>query len=95
MHASPAGRGRECEKIECWQKNRLHDSELDGVFLIEKILEKKQDKYHIKWQGYSTTTWEPRKNIPKFIRDYFERTGKSNLPNPRILDTRTCGEISF
>ena len=71
MHASPAGRGRECEKIECWQKNRLHDSELDGVFLIEKILEKKQDKYHIKWQGYSTTTWEPRKNIPKFIRDLF------------------------
>ena len=44
-------------------KNRLHDSELDGVFLIEKILEKKQDKYHIKWQGYSTTTWEPRKTF--------------------------------
>ena len=73
------------------KRGQQHETELDGIFMIEKILGKKGNKYHIQWQGYTTTTWEPSANIPKFIRDYYERTGKSTLPNPKILDTRTIG----
>ena len=74
------------------KKNQQHDTELDGVFLIEEILGKEDDKFHIKWASYTTTTWEPAKNIPKFIRDYYSRTGSFLLPKPRILDTRVSGE---
>ena len=41
----------------------MHDTELDGIFLIEEVLEKKGGRYHIKWRGYSTTTWEPASRI--------------------------------
>lgn len=95
-HSSPALHHKQLEEsslavLNRDKKNRQHDAELDGVFLVEEILDKKGDKYHIKWKGYTATTWEPSKNIPKFIRDFYERTGVSKLPKPRILDTRKTG----
>ena len=95
-HSSPALHHKQIEEsslavLNRDKKNRQHDAELDGVFLVEEILEKKGGKYHIKWAGYSATTWEPAKNIPKFIRDFYDRTKISKLPYPRILDTRTIG----
>lgn len=74
------------------KKGQQHETEIDGVFLIDEILAKKGDKYHIKWTGYTTTTWEPSSSVPPFIRDYYKKTGRSKLPNPRILDSRVCGE---
>ena len=47
----------------------------DSVYIIEEILGSRKQKniveYHIKWEGYSETTWEPSKNIPSCIRNYF------------------------
>ena len=99
-HKSPALHHKQLEEsslatLNRDKKNRQHDSELDGVFLVEEILGVKDDRYHVKWKGYQTTTWEPSKNIPKFIKDFYKKTGKSKLPKPRILDTRTCGEYNI
>ena len=41
---------------------------LGDLILSEKILSEINGKYHIKWKGYETTTWEPSENIPKFIK---------------------------
>ena len=73
------------------KKGQQHDTDMDGVFLIEEILEKKASRYHIKWKGYTVTTWEPASSVPKFIKDFYQRTGQSKLPKPRILDSRVCG----
>ena len=96
-HSSPALHHKQIDEsnlaiLNKDKKNRQHDSELDGMFLVEEILERKKDKYHIKWKGYSATTWESSKNIPKFIKDFYDRTGQSKLPKPRILATRTSGK---
>ena len=71
-------------KLNKDKRDKMHDTELDGVFLIEEILEKKENEYHIKWKGYTTTTWEPASTVPKFIRDFY-RTGQKKLPNPKII----------
>ena len=99
-HVSPALHHKQIQKqsldkLNKDKKNQQHESELDGVFLIEKILDEKAGFYHIQWKGYETTTWEPAENIPKFIRDYYCRTGISVLPKPRILDSRIIGRISM
>ena len=96
-HVSPALHHKQIqkqslEKLNKDKKDQQHDAELDGVFLIEEILEKNGDNFHIKWNGYDTTTWEPAENIPKFIQEFYIRTGQSKLPKPRIMDTRVVGE---
>ena len=44
-------------------------------------------EYHIKWESYEETTWEPEKNIPSYIRNYYERTGISKIPVPKVKGT--------
>ena len=95
-HVSPVVHHKQMKAENLAQLNKdkrgqQHDTEIDGVFLIEEILEKKGTTYHIKWKGYSTTTWEPAASVPKFIQDFYKRTGMSKLPKPRILDSRVCG----
>ena len=95
-HVSPVVHHKQMKPDNLAQLNKdkrgqQHDTDVDGVFLIEEILEKKGTKYHIKWKGYSTTTWEPASSVPQFIQDFYKRTGKSRLPKPRILDSRVCG----
>ena len=97
-HASPVMHHKQIQeenlaKLNKDKKGQQHDSELDGVFLIEEILAKRGERYHIKWKGYSTTTWEPAKNVPMFIQEFYQRTGQSKLPKPRIVDSRISGNL--
>ena len=99
-HASPVIHHKQIKADSLAQLNKdkkgqQHDSDLDGVFLIEEILEKKANRYHIKWKGYSVTTWEPASSVPQFIQDFYQRTGQSKLPKPRILDSRVYGRNSI
>ena len=47
--------------------------------------------YEVKWENYEKTTWEPSSNIPDFIINYYERTGKNNIPAARIKHTKVVG----
>ena len=70
----------------------------DKVFVIEKILEKKEErkttKFLIKFQDYNTTTWQESSQIPKFIIDNFEKTGSTEVRKPKILEKRKNGTIT-
>ena len=72
------------------KENRQRTAELerDSIFVIEKILGKKEVngkiKYHIKWENYKKTTWEIEDNVPKIFRNYYNKTGNENIPEPRI-----------
>ena len=55
----------------------------------------KKTTYHIKWENYDETTWEPAENIPKVFRDYFDRTGRQDLPTPRIKHTKKIGNTKY
>ena len=71
----------------------------EDVFTIESIQKKKVTKkdtlFLVKWLGYEKTTWEPSKNIPKFIIDYFEKNGKAQIPRPRIKSTKSVGNGKY
>ena len=72
-----------------------------GSYEIEGITEKKTNTktkdtkkevlYHVKWKFHETRSWEPRSNIPKFVWNYFEKTGKTTLPTARIKEVRKIG----
>ena len=49
--------------------------------------------YEVKWENYEKTTWEPRSNIPEFIINYYEKTGKTNIPAARIKNTKVIGIV--
>ena len=51
--------------------------------------------YEVKWENYEKTTWEPSSNIPDFIINYFERTGKNNIPAARIKHTKVVGKLTI
>ena len=51
--------------------------------------------FEVKWKGYSTLTWEPACNLPKYIIDYFEQTGNSKIPIPRIKHTKNIGNSKY
>jgi len=46
----------------------------NNVYNIETLLEKKGNKYLVKWEGYSDAdnTWEPSSSIPKHILAFYE-----------------------
>ena len=52
------------------------------VYEVQAILGKRSgqngamDMYHIKWVGYSETTWEPADNVSKIAIDEFESKRK-------------------
>ena len=71
---------------------QLPDDELFVVETILDICQKNKAKFLVKWAGFprSEATWEPEKNIPKFITKYYENSenlGKK-LPEPRIKETK-------
>ena len=51
--------------------------------------------YLIKWENYDEPTWEPRDNIPEFILNYYEKTGRSDIPTARIKHTKVVGGSRF
>ena len=72
----------------------------EDVFNVVAIHEKKNSKkggssYLIEWEGYEERTWEPEKNIPKFLRDYFEETGNKVIPKPRVKSTKNAGSATY
>ena len=46
----------------------------NNVYNVETLLEKKGNKYLVKWEGYSDAdnTWEPSSSIPKHILEFYE-----------------------
>ena len=40
-------------------------------------------------------TWEKEENIPKFLRDYFDRTGKTDIPKPRVKNVKHVGTGTY
>ena len=75
----------------------MHDTEKDGIFLIEEIKEKRyrknKEQYLIKWKGYKTMTWELAASVPLFLRQHFDKTGYGTVPKPRIRNSKVCGEL--
>ena len=81
------------------QKKRVTDLERDSIFVIEKILGKKNKgtdtKYHIKWENYKETTWEPEDNIPLVFRNFYNKTGKQLIPQPCIKHSKKIGAQTY
>ena len=81
------------------QKKRNRELERDSIFVIEKILGKKKCegrvKYLIKWENYEETTWEVEDNIPLIFRNYYDKTGNENIPEPRIKHTKKVGSTQY
>ena len=72
----------------------------EDIYNVEGLHGKKKSKkgellYLVKWQGYSTKTWEKETNIPKYIRDFYDRTGKSEIPKPRIKSVKKAGSAVY
>ena len=59
--------------------------------ILGKRSSKKGAEYHIKWEDYEETTWEPSKNIPSSIREYYEETGNGKLPTPKVKESKKQG----
>ena len=49
----------------------------------------------MKWENYETPTWEPSGNLPAFITNYYEKTGKSSIPSARVKHTKLVGGSKF
>ena len=77
----------------------MADLERDSIFVIEKILGKKKVdgkiKYHIKWENYKQTTWEIESNIPEIFRNYYDKTGNEDIPEPGIKHTKKIGSTMY
>lgn len=72
----------------------------EDIFNVEGLHGKRKSKngellYLVQWQGYSTKTWEKETNIPKYIRDFYDRTGKSEIPKPRIKSVKKAGSAVY
>ena len=63
--------------------------------VLKKKTTKTEDMYLIKWENYENPTWEPKANIPEFIINYFEKTGRSNIPTARIKHTKVVGGSKY
>ena len=57
--------------------------ESNKTYIIEALVDKKGDKYLVKWENYpsSKNTWEPKSSIPKFIIKFYDQD-KSRLGMP-------------
>ena len=54
-------KGTNYPELENEPEPELVDNELE--YEVEKILDKKGNKYLVKWKGYNDPTWEPRRNL--------------------------------
>ena len=72
----------------------------DDIYNVEGLHGKKKTKkgewlYLVQWQGYSSKTWEKSSNIPKYIRDFYDKTGKNEIPKPRIKSVKKAGSAVY
>ena len=51
---------------------QLSEMKEDGLYIIEKIIKKVGDKYHIKWRNYSIefNSWINKNDIVKYVYKY-------------------------
>ena len=67
----------------------------EDVFNIVGLHKKKESGkgylYLVEWEGYTVKTWEKEENIPKFLRDYYQRTGNTSIPKPRVKSVKSVG----
>ena len=69
--------------VKLSKKKDIADSEDNKTYIIEALVDKKGDKYLVKWENYpsSKNTWEPKSSIPKFIIKFYDQD-KSRLGMP-------------
>ena len=58
----------------------------------QKKIKKSETLYLVKWENYEAPTWEPMKNIPQFIINYYEETGNSGIPSARVKHIKIVGK---
>ena len=101
-HISPIIHHKQLQKESLAALNKdkidqMYETEKDGIFLIEEIVKKrsnkKKDEYLIKWEGYTTMTWELASTVPLFLRQRFNKTGLGTIPKPKIRSSKVCGEL--
>ena len=89
---------RKFKKAECV------DAENDDFFIIESILDIKENKktgkkFKIKWMEFPVqqATWEAESCVAKFIQEYYKDPAKlgSKLPEPVIKHTKNIGDSQF
>ena len=68
---------------------------LSYLGILQKKSTERKDMYLIKWENYDEPTWEPQENIPNFILNYYEKTGRSDIPTARIKRTKVVGGSRF
>ena len=87
------------DKLNKEHRQKSVELERDSIFVIEKIIGKKfidgKARYHIKWENYIETTWEKEENIPEIFRNYYDKTGNQNIPEPRIKHTKKVGSTVY
>ena len=40
-------------------------------------------------------TWEKEENIPRFLRDFFDKTGNTQIPKPRVKHVKHVGTGTY
>ena len=78
-------------------KEKKSSARKKDVYNVETLLEKKGNKYLVKWEGYSDkdNTWEPASSIPKHILKFYEvDSTRFGFPAPET-DEEEEGENEF
>ena len=85
-------------------KNQASNLKLpeDSVFVVESVLDARKNgndaEYLVKFSGYPRTEacWEPMKNLPHFVIDFYGDKSKYGLPlpSPTITETVKVDEAS-
>ena len=88
------------KKLRSSVKKVKDERTAEDVFNLIAIHDKKKTKkgglfYLIEWEGYKERTWEPEKNIPKFITNFYETTGINKIPKPRVKSVKKAGSASY
>ena len=63
--------------------------------LLNKMVKDDVTFYLVAWENYDEPTWEPSSNIPSFIINYYEKTGKKTLPPARVSHSKVVGGSKF
>ena len=86
-------------KLRSTVKQQKTEKTEDDIFTVKGLHGRKKVKggvsYLVEWVGYAEKTWEISSNIPKFIRDFYERTGKCEIPKPRVKTVKKAGTAVY
>ena len=77
----------EKESSKCSKSDISSKDEEQETFIIEALVQKKGEKYLVKWENYSSdqNTWEPKSSLPKFIVKFYEQDlSRLGMPAPDV-----------